>query len=348
MRIQLASITVLLTLAQPLWAGQRVVGEERQDVLTKILAQQAHLEQVSASFDVTVEIDTAQVQNLKPCWAAPILYRLTDSTVRGAIDWHRDAASNKERVDIRFDVPPESAMDYFMDRILVDDGQRQVEGYLSSRQLLVTWSRPLATWPVPSDFLYPCGRANLETVADDWSAIDVFRRDTGDFVIRFSPRSNPQTLIEAVVSPEWDYAITSWRAGQSARPAVRLDYVRDRSGTVVPLRARFERTASPQSDLVVMRWTLEATRFDVGRPDDRVFRFPFVDGMVGADYSRSKSPTEPELFHTTAAGEFVAVPRTAMLNRPTRAAQTYANIGAALVVLAFVGFRLNALVGRAA
>jgi hypothetical protein len=348
MRIQLTSIAVLLTLAQPLRAEQRVVGEERQDVLNKILAQQALLEQVSASFDVTVEISTAEVQAHKPCWAAPILYRLADSTVRGAIEWHRDAKGNKERVDIQFDLPPESAMDYFMDRVLVDDGRRQIEGYLSSRQLLVTWSRPLATWPVPSDFLYPCGRANLEAVAENWSAIDVFRQESGDFVIRFRPKSNPQTVTEAVVSPEWDYAITSWRTGRSSRPAVVLDYARDTNGTVVPLRARFERTASPDSDLVLMRWTLEATRFDLGRPDDHLFRFPFVDGMIGADYSKSGSATEPQLFHTTAAGEFVAIPRTALLTRPTRAAQNYANIGAALVVAAFIGFRLNALVGRAA
>lgn len=330
MRIQLCSIAVVLTLTQPLSAQEQVLGEERQDILTRVLAQQAHLEQVSATFDVTVEFDAAQIQKEKPCWAAPILYRLPEPTVRGTIDWYRDATSNKERIDIQFDVPAELAMDYFMDRILVDDGERQIEGDLSSRQLLVTWSRPLATWPVPSDFLYPCGRSNLEAVAASWSSIDVTRGASGDFIVRFSPKSNPQTTVEAVVSPEWDYAVTSWRSGKSSRSTVSLDYARDEEGTVIPLRATFERTVSPESDLVAMRWTLEATRFDVGRPDQSVFRFPFVDGMVGADYSESKSNKEPRLFHATAAGEFVEVPRTALLTRPTGAGQTYGTIGAGL------------------
>jgi hypothetical protein len=318
-------------------APARLSADASSAIIEAAAATQAHLDDVQASFAVTVHVEHAALASAGADWASPVLGRV--SSVTGRIDWFRDAVGRRERVDYRFDLPRNLAVDYFTERSILDDGLVQVEVFPPSHQALVTPSRTLATWPAPADFLLPSGRRDFAALAREGVELEVYAAGERDFIIRYRPNPGDEAfVVEATLSGDRDFAVTGWRC-PGCGIAVTVDYQRDDAGVLRPARVTYERGATLASPPAV-RWVLEAERFE-RLSDTSVFDGLLRPGMFVTDYTRGKSATEPAALRVDTEGRLVPVSRTAKVVRASTFQSAYVAGVAALLVLAALAFRLR-------
>ncbi|HWL92241.1 MAG TPA: hypothetical protein VNT79_01790 [Phycisphaerae bacterium] len=224
-----------------------------------------------------------------------------NGNVSATMQWWRDG--DLERLDAHYDVPKKFMLQEYEDQITIKDSERQIIFICRTHQAAIVSPGPLRGRS-PADWLLPGSRRGLKAFLDDERVqIQGFMSDAD--IVRVQISLWEKTIVNLYLSPNLDYAVTSWTSGDG-RAYGMISYERDSvAARVVPRRAMFEVTG--EDGTLIRRRTLTVESIVLGSPDSESFEFQMPPGSGVVDNRTELHGGKLKGYEVSESGELVEV-----------------------------------------
>lgn len=187
--------------------ARSLTTDEIDALLRSVRAVDASLENVSATFNVSIYVNTGPILRPSP-WVDQ--FRPVDGSAHGELSWQR--LGDAERVHMRYDVPSAAQRGVLEPRTLYRDSEIHCTVWHRTYQALIEPRTEFAAAPVPHDLLYPARlHRPLDELIQISAGVEGFQLGDGLSLLRIDYSVGDQPIPIDVVIDEDLGTIVEWR-----------------------------------------------------------------------------------------------------------------------------------------
>lgn len=191
----------------PTDGARPLTTDEIEDLLRSVQAVEVSLENVSATFDVSIYVNTGPIPRRSP-WVDQ--FRPVGGSARGELSWQR--LEDAEQLHMQYDVPPAAQRGVLEPRTVYRDSEIHATIWHRTYQALIEPRTDFLAAPIPHDLLYPARlRKPLGELIDLCEGVEGFQLGDGLSLLRIEYLVGHQPILIDVVIDEAPGTTVEWR-----------------------------------------------------------------------------------------------------------------------------------------